>query len=71
MTKNEKLNHCFEHADKLLNNLKALINDDFENQYNLVNKLNKSQLDIYVEDLILTDGFLVANENEKGVKNDR
>ena len=66
MTKNEKLNHCFEHADKLLNNLKALINDDFENQYNLVNKLNKSQLDIYVEDLILTDGFLVANENEKG-----
>ena len=66
MTKNEKLNHCFEHADNLLNNLKALINDDFKNQYNLVNKLNKSQLDIYVEDLILTDGFLVANENEKG-----
>ena len=65
MTKNEKLNHCFEHADNLLNNLKALINDDFENQYNLVNKLNKSQLDIYVEDLILTDGFLVANENER------
>ena len=62
------LNYCIAHADYLHNKLIKLIVDDFKNQKDnfgekdFLSKLTKNQLEKYVEDQILADGFLVADE---------
>ena len=64
----EKLDYCIAHADYLYNKLMRMIVDDFKNQKNnfgekdFLSKLTKKELEKYVEDQILTDGFLVADE---------
>ena len=66
--KKRKLNYCIAHADYLHNKLIKLIVDDFKNQKDnfgekdFLTKLTRKQLEKYVEDLILADGFLVADE---------
>ena len=63
-----KLVYCLAHADYLFNKLINGIIDDFADQYgqfgekDFLNKLTKKQLKKYVEDQILADGFLVADE---------
>ena len=64
----EKLDYCMAHADYLHSKLIRMIVDDFKNQKNnfgekdFLFKLTKKELEKYVEDQILADGFLVADE---------
>ena len=64
----EKLDYCVAHADYLYDKLISMIVDDFKNQKNnfgekdFLSKLTKKELEKYVEDQILADGFLVADE---------
>ena len=66
--KDKTLNYCIAHAEYLHNKLIKLIVDDFNNQEDnfgekdFLSKLTKKQLEKYVEDQILADGFLVADE---------
>jgi len=66
--KKEKLDYCIAHADYLHDKLMRMIVDDFKNQKNnfgekdFLSKLTKKELEKYVEDQILADGFLVADE---------
>ena len=66
--KKEKLDYCIAHADYLHSKLISMIVDDFKNQKNnfgekdFLSKLTKKELEKYVEDQILADGFLVADE---------
>ena len=66
--KKSKLNYCIAHADYLHERLINLIVYDFKNQKDnfgekdFLTKLTRKQLEKYVEDLILADGFLVADE---------
>ena len=66
--KKSKLNYCIAHADYLHEKLINLIVYDFKNQKDnfgkkdFLTKLTRKQLEKYVEDLILADGFLVADE---------
>jgi len=65
---NFKLNYCIAHADYLHSKLIKMIVDDFKNQKNnfgekdFLTKKSLSELRKYVEDQILADGFLVADE---------
>ena len=64
----EKLDYCIAHADYLYDKLMTMIVYDFKNQKDnfgekdFLSKLTKKELEKYVEDQILADGFLVADE---------
>ena len=64
----EKLDYCIAHSDYLYDKLMRMIVDDFKNQKSnfgekdFLSKLTKKELEKYVEDQILADGFLVADE---------
>jgi len=64
----EKLDYCKYHADVLYDKLIKGMVDDFEDQQghfgekDFLTKKSKSELRKYVEDQILADGFLVADE---------
>ena len=68
MKKEKAKNYCIAHADYLYDKLIKMIVDDFKNQKknfgkkDFLSKLTKKELEKYVEDQILADGFLVADE---------
>ena len=70
----KKLNHCIAHADYLYDKLVEIIEDDFARQKDwfgekdYFKKFSEEELEKYVEDLIVADGFLTANEQANNQK---
>ena len=70
MNKKEVWNYVVEHSNilyaNLISDMKAdILRDDISDHGIDFKNMSKLQLRQYVEDQILSDGFLIANEEEK------
>ena len=70
MNKKDAWNYVVEHANilhaNLISDMKAdILRDDISDHGIDFKNMSKLQLRQYVEDQILSDGFLIANEEEK------
>ena len=70
MNKKEVWNYVVEHLNilyaNLISDMKAdILRDDISDHGIDFKNMSKLQLRQYVEDQILSDGFLIANEEEK------